>query len=178
MRPPETFETARLFARKPRVIDGPEIFQAYASDPETTRFLSWTAYTALEPLTRFLSDRARDWEQAGPTFTWLLCIRGDTTPIGSIGVTLDVHGAMFGYVLGKNYRGHGYTAEALQFLLDWAFTEPTIFRAWAYCDAENLASVRVMEKAGLSYEGRLRRWQVFPSIGPEPRDCLIYAKTR
>ena len=178
MRPPETFETVRLIARKPRVIDAPEIFQAYASDPQITRFLSWKAYTALEPLSRFLADRARDWEQGGPTFTWLLCIRGDTTPIGSIGLTLDSHGAMFGYVLGKNYWRQGLTVEALRFLVDWAFTQPEIFRAWAYCDAENLASARVMEKAGMKCEGRLRRWQAFPSIGPEPRDCLMYAITR
>jgi len=178
MRPPERFETPRLAGRKPRVIDAPEVFQAYASDPDATRFLSWKPYTALEPLTRFLSDRVRDWEQGGPTFTWLLCIRGDTTPIGSIGVTLDGHGAMFGYVLGKNYWGRGYTVEALQFLMDWAFTEPEIFRVWAYCDAENSASARVLEKAGMLYEGRWRRWQAFPSIGPEPRDCLMYAKTR
>lgn len=178
MRPPETFETARLIARKPRAIDAPDVFQAYASDPAATRFLSWTAYTALEPLTRFLADRALEWEQNGPTFTWIVCIRDVATPIGSIGVTLDGHGAMFGYVMGKNYWGQGLTAEALRFLLDWAFTQPAIFRVWAYCDAENLASARVMEKAGMMCEGRLGRWQQFPSLGPEPRDCLIYAITR
>lgn len=178
MRPPETFETERLTMRKPRVIDGPEVFASYASDPETTRFLSWTAYTALEPLTRFLSDRVRDWEQGGPTFTWLMCIRGETTPIGSIGVTLDGHGAMFGYVLGKNYWRRGLTVEPLLFLMEWAFTQPKIFRVWAYCDAENIASSRVMEKAGMIREGLLKRWQAFPSIGEDPRDCLIYAKIR
>lgn len=178
MRPPETFETARLFARKPRVIDAPEIFSAYANDPEITRFLSWTAYTALEPLNRFLEDRAKDWEQGGPTFTWVLCIRGTTTPIGSIGITIDGHRVMLGYVLGKAYWRQGYMVEAARFLIDWAFSQPEVYRVWAYCDTENRASVRVMEKSGLLFEGNLRRWQIFPSLGHEPRDCLMYAKTR
>jgi [ribosomal protein S5]-alanine N-acetyltransferase len=178
MRPPETFETARLMARKPRAIDAEDVFRAYASNPEITRFLSWNAYTTLEPLTRFLADRAADWEQGGPTFTWLLCIRGDPTPIGSIGVSLDPHGAMLGYVLAKNYWRQGLMVEAVHFLVNWAITRPEIFRVWAFCHAENHASARVMQKAGMIREGLLQRWQPFPAFGPEPRDCLIYSTTR
>jgi len=48
----------------------------------------------------------------------------------------------------------------------------------AVCDVENIASARVMEKAGLSREGVLRRWLVHPNLGPEPRDCYGYARVR
>ena len=69
-------------------------------------------------------------------------------------------------------------AEALKFAVDWALARPEVFRAYAFCDAENPASVRVMEKAGMTREGVLRRWHVCPNIGPEPRDCIICAKVR
>jgi RimJ/RimL family protein N-acetyltransferase len=46
------------------------------------------------------------------------------------------------------------------------------------CDVDNIASARVMEKAGLTLEGRLRRWLVHPNISDEPRDCLGYARVR
>ena len=85
---------------------------------------------------------------------------------------------MFGYVLGKKFWGHGFAAEALTYLVEWSLSRPTIFRAWAYCDVENSASIRVMEKAGMAREGVLRRWHTCPTLGPEPRDCVVCARVR
>lgn len=42
----------------------------------------------------------------------------------------------------------------------------------------NIASARVMEKAGLTSEGVFHRWLVHPNIGDEPRDCIGYARVR
>ena len=46
--------------------------------------------------------------------------------------------------------------EAATHLVNWSLAQPEIFRVWAYCDAENPASARVMEKAGMVREGVLR----------------------
>ena len=116
--------------------------------------------------------------EGGGHYGWKLCLRGTDEPIGSIGVSLDLHGAMVGYVLGRAYWGRGLMTEAVRYVAAWGLAQPSLFRVWAFCDAENLASARVMEKAGLLREGLLRRWHVCPTIGPEPRDCLIYAKVR
>ena len=72
----------------------------------------------------------------------------------------------------------GQAGRALGALVDRALEQPGIWRAWAFCDAENPASARVMEKAGMSFEGRLRRWHVAPNVSSEPRDCLAYAMVR
>ena len=69
-------------------------------------------------------------------------------------------------------------SEALSSLVDWALAQPHIWRASAYCDADNSASARVMQKAGMEFEGVLRRYEVFPNVSSEPRDCLMYAKAR
>ena len=53
-----------------------------------------------------------------------------------------------------------------------------IWRIGAGCDVENLGSARVMERAGLTREGVLRRWIIHPNISSEPRDWLSYAKVR
>ncbi|MGA2446338.1 MAG: GNAT family N-acetyltransferase [Opitutaceae bacterium] len=179
LHPPETFTTERLVARMPRVEDAEAVFAAYASDPEVTRYLSWRYYTEVDPLRKFLHSVVRTWEtDDGGHYGWLLCLRGTDTPIGSIGVGFDAHGAVIGYVLGRAYWGRGLMPEAVRYVSAWALAQPSLFRVWAFCDAENLASSRVMEKAGFLREGLLRRWQVCPTIGPEPRDCLIYAKVR
>ena len=178
-RPPPSFGTARLVARIPRADDGPAVFASYAGDPDVTRYLSWRAYERVEPLNLFLREAVAHWEKGDGQYAWLLCLKGTETPIGSIGVDLASEGkAMFGYVLAKKFWGHGFTAEALQPLVDWSLAQPTIFRAWAFCDVENPASVRVMEKAGLVREGILRRWHTSPTLGPVPRDCIVCAKVK
>ena len=178
LRPPATFGTARLSARLPRTDDAPAIFAAYASDPEVTRYLSWHPYERIEPLELFLRESIAHWEKGDGHLAWLLCLKGTDSPIGSIGVTLEGGKAMFGYVLAKKFWGHGFAAEALAFLVDWSLAQPEIFRAWAFCDVENTASSRVMEKAGMVREGVLRRWHVCPTLGPELRDCVVCAKVK
>ena len=68
--------------------------------------------------------------------------------------------------------------EALEPLVNWAIAQPDIYRVWAVCDIENLASARVLEKLGMTREGRLHRWLVHPNISDEPRDCFCYAKVK
>ena len=176
--PPEFFETARLLGRKPRAEDAPAVFEAYAGDPLATRYLAWKPYTALEPLAEFLRGRGEAWEKGDGHYGYMLCLRGTDTPIGSIGVFVEEPKAMFGYVLSRAHWGRGYAAEALKFLVDWAGAEPRLRRAWAYCAAENPSSARVMKRAGMTREGVLQRWQVFPNLGPEPRDCIFYSKVK
>lgn len=181
-RPPAHFATARLAARPPREEDAPAVFAAYASDAEVTRYLAWRAYERVEPLAAFLRDCAATWEKADEShahYAWLLSLKGTSAPIGSIGVNFESGGrAMFGYALARKFWGHGFAAEALRHLVDWALAQPGIFRAYAFCDLENPASARVMEKAGMAREGILRRWHVAPTLGPEPRDCIVCAKVR
>ena len=66
--------------------------------------------------------------------------------------------------------------EALVEVVGWALRQPLIWRIGDVVDAENLASARVMEKAGLEREGLLRRWGMHPNMGDAPRDCFSYAK--
>lgn len=178
LRPPASFATARLVARRPHPDDAEAVFASYAADVEVTRYLSWPAYTRVPPLAVFLQECVAHWEKGDGPFAWLLCLKGTNAPIGSIGVTLEGGKAMFGYALAKKFWHRGLAAEALTPLVDWSLAQPEIFRAWAYCDAENPASVRVMEKAGMVREGVLRRWHACPTLGPELRDCVVCAKVR
>jgi [ribosomal protein S5]-alanine N-acetyltransferase len=84
----------------------------------------------------------------------------------------------FGYVLGRSAWGRGLMTEALTEVVGWALAQPGIWRIGDLVDCENMASVRVMEKAGLQREGLLRRFGVHPNISEEPRDCYIYGKVR
>jgi RimJ/RimL family protein N-acetyltransferase len=65
--------------------------------------------------------------------------------------------------------------EAAQFVVRWALSRSDVYRVWATCDVENVASARLLESVGMQREGVLRRWIVHPNISKDPRDALCYA---
>jgi RimJ/RimL family protein N-acetyltransferase len=69
-------------------------------------------------------------------------------------------------------------SEAATAVVAWAMAQPAIHRVWATCAPDNVASVRVLEKAGLRLEGRLACWEARPNLGLAAGDCLVYALTR
>jgi [ribosomal protein S5]-alanine N-acetyltransferase len=73
---------------------------------------------------------------------------------------------------------HANGGEALTAVSDWALRQPSVFRISAVCNVDNIASAGVLEKAGFTREGLLRRWMMHPNISDEPRDCWSYSRTR
>ena len=172
---PEKLESQRLYLRKPQKTDATTIFNNYARDPDTSRYLTWAPHRSINDTKRFLNETIKQWDK-GKAFSWAIIRRNDQKLLGMIGIAeLNVHGAMIGFVLDKTYWGMGYTTEAVKTLVDWAIGQESIFRVWAVCDTENGASARVLEKAGMQQEGILRRWVVLPNISDVPRDCFCYS---
>ncbi|HEU4595476.1 MAG TPA: GNAT family N-acetyltransferase [Pyrinomonadaceae bacterium] len=170
-------ETERLTLRPPRMEDAAAIFESYGRDEEVTRFLTFAPNQTLEQLEEFMRARLRKMEE-GAAITWAITRRGDDTLIGMIELRLHGFKADVGYVLARRFWGQGLMTEALRAVVDFAFTLPGMYRVWAVCDVENVGSARVMEKAGMSFEGVLRRHTRHPNVGTEPRDMCCYAKTR
>ena len=80
--------------------------------------------------------------------------------VGSIGVfhaDWQVGSAEIGYGVRPSARSQGYATEALVAVARWMLTEGGIQRAWLTANTDNLASIRVAEKAGFHREGTLRR---------------------
>lgn len=173
---PETLETDRLRLRRPRGSDAEAVFE-YAGDPEVTRYMDWRTHTEIRAARDFLQGCAVRWA-AGEEFCWLLTVKPHDVAVGAIGCRVRGHAADFGYVLNRTYWRQGLATEASRAIVTWASGLAPVYRVWATCDSENGASARVLEKAGLSREGLLRRWAVRPNIGGEPRDALIYARVR
>jgi [ribosomal protein S5]-alanine N-acetyltransferase len=80
---------------------------------------------------------------------------------GGIGFQLqaDVErvSAEIGYWLGEPFWGRGIATEALVALTEYAIAAHGLTRVYALPFAWNVASCRVLEKAGYVLEGRLRR---------------------
>ncbi len=103
----------------------------------------------------------------------------DNKAVGGIGLVLqeDVHRrtAEVGYWLGQPYWGRGITAGAVLALCEYAFATFDLCRLYAGVFDGNTASCRVLEKAGFTFEARLRA--AITKDG-RTRDELIYALIR
>jgi ribosomal-protein-alanine N-acetyltransferase len=104
---------------------------------------AWLTFAALqEPLTH-----------------WAIEVDGEAG--GGIGFTIgdDVHARMaeIGYWLGRPFWGRGIATEALRAVTAHAFAAHGLERVQACVFAWNPASIRVLEKAGYTLDGRLRR---------------------
>ena len=177
IRPPNEMETVRLRLRPMGTGDAQTVFETYAQDEQVTRFLTWQPHRSIDETRRYMQACKIAWRE-GTAFPWALLRKSDDRLIGSIELRIDQHTVEIGYVIARSFWGQGYASEAARSLVDWAYAHPAIYRVWASCDAENMASARVLEKAGLVFEGRLQRWLHHSAHHGLPRDVLVYAKVK
>jgi len=175
--PPKTLRTERLRLRKAKLADAEAIFGEYAQDAEVTKYVSWQAHQRVEETREYVQMCLLAWD-AGKAYHWVIERREDARLIGMMNARVDAAKWELGFVLAREFWGQGYMTEALKGIIAWALKRKEIYRIWAVCDVDNLASARVMEKAGMEREGVLRRWSVHPNISEEPRDSYCYAITK
>ena len=174
MNPPENFETERLILRKPCMEDAPAIFTSYAQDTEVTRYMTWSPHKNIEETYGIMRIMLKSWE-AGSAYSFAILPKNLNSVIGMIAMHPDGFKVEIGYVLARPYWGKGIVTEAARRITTWLLEQPDIYRVFATCDVENLASARVMEKAGMTCEGILRRNTIRFNVSNEPRDTFIYS---
>ena len=89
------------------------------------------------------------------------------------GSDIERFSAEVGYWLGQAWWGRGIATEALRIITDYAFERLGLLRVFAVPFADNLRSIRVLEKAGYQHEGILHASCV--KYG-QPRDQAMYAR--
>ncbi len=99
--------------------------------------------------------------------------------VGGIGFKLGIDiarlSAEMGYWLGEPHWGRGLTTRAVLATSEWAFENYKLTRIFATAFSHNVASMRVLEKAGFEREGILRRSAVKNGV---VLDQVLYAKVR
>jgi ribosomal-protein-alanine N-acetyltransferase len=171
-----TLVTDRLILRKMTPNDAEAVF-AYASDPEVTRYVVWETHRSIED-SKALLDLVTSKYESGGEPEWGIVYKGDHRFVGTCGIVSwePYHArAELGYALSRDYWGRGFVAEAVRAMISFGFKEMNLNRIEARCIAGNTASARVMEKAGMLYEGTLRQREL---IKGEHRDMKVYSILR
>ena len=113
----------------------------------------------------------------GPPVNFAIDVDGEA--VGGVGLELldDVHErtANVGYWVAEPFWGRGLGTSAATFIADYAFRTFPLERVQAMVFDWNPASARVLEKAGFTLEGRLRR-----AVAKDDRiaDLLMYGRLR
>jgi len=149
--------TERLILRDVRESDFDDI-HAYATDPETVRYMLWgpnTLETTREVIDRWLA-RQTEWPRQQIDLVVELQATGRVIGVVSIhDATTDQ--ASIGYCYHSAYWRRGYGTEAARAMAALAFGALALRRLSANCDARNRGSYRVMEKLGMRREGHFRQ---------------------
>lgn len=169
---PAELETERLFLHRLKYEDAEEIFYAYASKPEATRYLSWATHESVDDTRAFLNYAVASWN-CGLDYSYAIRLRGGLL-IGSIGAINENGKVQLGYVISPAHWGRGYTTEACSRILSVLGSLQDVYRIGTFVDAENLASIRVLQKCGMTEEARLPLWFRFVNQGNRPKDCILF----
>lgn len=92
--------------------------------------------------------------------TWIIKNQATQENIGLIGLKLSnnkYHRGEVWYKIHPDQWRQGYATEALKRVIDFGFDQHNLHRIQAGCAVENTASIRVLEKVGMTKEGRGRQ---------------------
>ena len=150
--------TTRLTLREVTLMDIP-VIHALLSLPETDRFNTLGIPESLEATAEIVMGWLEDKNETDHSYTFCMELNDSNQFVGLIALNLGKHTFKKGEVWVKihsNYWNKGYTTEAMLALLKFAFTELKLHRVEAGCAVGNIASKRVLEKAGMIQEGLFR----------------------
>jgi len=148
------------------------LFAEWANKPEF-----FGEYNPLRQTSR--AEIEKDFEKGTPEGGDFIIEKKDGSKIGFICHFTLTHPAgkllEIGYSLAPTERGKGYCTEAVRIILDYLFLSKDVMRVQACTDLRNLASQKVLEKAGFKKEGTMRKYLF---IRGEWRDACLFSILR
>ncbi len=147
-------ETDRLILRRLAPDDLDSLWALY-TDPEIVRFIP-DAPRTYEETRREIDWHMHGWPERPELGLWATIYKETGAFIGRCGLlpwTIDGQAEVeVAYLIGRAYQGQGLATEAAQAILDYGFGTLGLSRLVCLIDAENLPSIRVVEKIGMRFE--------------------------
>ncbi|WP_168121518.1 GNAT family protein [Paenibacillus sp. HB172176] len=151
-------ETDRTLLRQIRHEDAEDMFR-YCKVPEVSRYTSWYPHQTSEDSRVFIELILNKYaiDKIGP---WGIQHKETNKLIGScsfINWDNKLAKAELAYAMSNEFWNQGLMSEIARRLIRFAFDELHLIRVEARCHPDNIGSFRVMEKAGMQLEGRIRK---------------------
>jgi [ribosomal protein S5]-alanine N-acetyltransferase len=156
---PPTLETARLVLRPITEADADAVFAA-CSNPKLTEYTLFEEHISPAASLAFIRTYVLPNYEQGLPDPFGVAFKDDPGRlIGCAGGRWNTQAnycVEFGYWIAEPFWGRGYATEAVRALVAYLFESLSPERIQAHTMGPNAASGRVLEKAGLRYEGTLR----------------------
>ena len=152
-----SMETKRTILRRLTPEDAEDVF-AYAQSPDVSAYMTWDLHASIRDTQVFIrqcisdvdEDRAGvwgiEWKDTGRVIGTIRFVHVDTVN----------RSAPVAYVLSEAYWGQGIATEVLAKILEFGFESMGLNRIEGVHMLRNAVSGRVLEKAGMRYEGLIR----------------------
>jgi ribosomal-protein-alanine N-acetyltransferase len=150
-------ETDRLILRKLEVSDAEDYFHVIA-DPETIKHTRWELFHTVEESALYLGYLEEKYLKR-EAIHWGIIDKESNQLVGRaafISFDSENERTEIGYVISRRFWNKGLISEAVRELIRYGFNDIGVNRIEARCNEDNLGSERVMQKAGMKFEGILR----------------------
>lgn len=168
-----TIETERLILNQPHENDAEQVAKSLNhkefSDNTLTIPFPYTMENA-----KFWISLSQQGFESETNFIFAIRLKDNPRLIGAIGLHLDKNHnkAELGYWLDKEYWNKGYATEAVEAVIRFGFSNLGLRRIFATFFDFNLASGRVLRKAGMIKEGILHS---YTKKGNTYQDHIMFA---
>lgn len=141
--------TEHLVLRKYVEEDAKVLYELLGRNPKVTKYTGWNPYATMEMAENTVKDFI---SQYGKEHFYGWAIEADGVLVGTIGaydydpVNRSIE---IGYSIGSPYWRKGYATEAVQWICYYLKHYENIEQIHAWCAKENIASICVLEKAGM-----------------------------
>lgn len=169
-------ETERLILRRGTVNDANQIYENYGKDPLVSRYVVWNKHKSINEAI----DLMKKWEESyekNSSYKWVVVEKKSNVIIGSItAVKVDEvnETVALGYCYGSKWWNKGYATETLKRVIKFFFEEVKVETIYANHLSCNIASGKVMKKAGMLFEGTLRN-RMIDKITNNPMSLETYS---
>ncbi|WP_391203533.1 GNAT family N-acetyltransferase [Psychrobacillus sp. L4] len=170
----EVLISERVFLREMDEKDWIDV-HVYASQEMVCQYQPWGPNTKTESMD-FVKQVLRDAKKEDRTrFVFAIIEKETERMIGAgefnIRDNRNKTGEI-GYIINPDFWGKGVATEVAKLLIGFGFKQFQLHRIYATCDPRNIASFKVLEKVGMTLEGRMREDLL---IKDGWRDSLVYS---
>ena len=167
--------TRRLVLKEPTMKDD-KWYLEHFSRPEIVKGQGCPAPKDIVAARKELAEYLVDLFKKRMGFRWVITIKGEDKPIGSLGFykwsPSASYQAEMGYDLDKEYWGKGIMKEAMEAVLDFGFQKMKLNRIEVFIMPRNRRSMRLVRRLGFKKEGVLRQ-RSFDEFGNFTDDALF-----
>ena len=162
--------------RQYTVDDIPVLYEKQGCDLDMMHYTGWNPYATLDMTRGFICRIIEGYDQGADDYSWFIEVAGKS--IGTIGAydyDPEQSSIEIGYSIFRENWGNGFASQALELVCNYLMREEGIRTLKAWSAEDNVASKKVLEKAGF-HQTEMKEAAI--NVGGVKFDQVFYEKRK